>query len=142
MNEHAYRRPLSGLLLLVVAVLALNAGITQTSDAQVPRGGDPIKSQNVTFQSIVNSACLVDTTQADFQAGSAINCDLTTSPGDVILLDAPQLDQSNTAGTTTGTGFGTPSWTGQTFIPARSGHLTSAEVQVFCIGCGATPPNL
>ena len=68
--------------------------------------------------------------------------DLTTSPGDVILSNAPTIDQQNTAGTTTGTGFGTPAWTGQTFIAGVTGQLVKTDIQLFCSGCGATPPNL
>ncbi len=99
-------------------------------------------TQNFSLASAPASACLTDTTQADFQTGVATSLDLTTSPGDAKLSNAPSLDQSNTAGTTTGTGFGTPAWTGQTFIPAVTGQLVQADVQLFCNGCGATPPNL
>lgn len=88
------------------------------------------------------SACLTDTTQADFLTGIQTNLDLNTSLGDVTLSNAPSIDQQNTAGTTTGTGFGTPNWTGQSFIAAITGQLVKADVQVFCNGCGATPPNL
>jgi uncharacterized repeat protein (TIGR01451 family) len=72
----------------------------------------------------------------------ATNVDLTSSPGDVILVNALTIDQQNTAGTTTGTGFGTPNWTGQTFIAGVTGLLVKADIQLFCSGCGATPPNL
>jgi hypothetical protein len=54
------------------------------------------------------AACLADTTQNDFQSAVGTNVDIITSPGDVTLSNAPTLDQQNTAGTTTGTGFGTP----------------------------------
>ena len=62
--------------------------------------------------------------------------------GDVTLSNAPSIDQQNTAGTTTGTGFGTPAWTGQTFIAGVTGQIVKADVQLFCNGCGAPPPNL
>jgi uncharacterized repeat protein (TIGR01451 family) len=88
------------------------------------------------------SNCPADTSQGDFQAGVPTNVDLTASPGDVILQNAPTIDQQNTAGTTTGTGFGTPNWTGQTFIAGVTGLLVKADIQLFCNGCGATPPNL
>ncbi|HWN10681.1 MAG TPA: carboxypeptidase regulatory-like domain-containing protein [Pyrinomonadaceae bacterium] len=103
-------------------------------------GGTTVKDFQLT--AAPQAACLTDTTQADFQMGVGTNVDLITSPGDVTLLNAPTSDQSNTAGTTTGTGFGTPAWTGQTFIPAVTGLLVQADVQLFCNGCGATPPNL
>lgn len=99
-------------------------------------------TQDFSLDSAPASACLTDTTQADFQAGVGEDVDLTTSPDEVILLNAPTLDQQNTAGTTTGTGFGAVAWTGQTFIPAITGQLVMAEIQLFCNGCGATPPNL
>ena len=41
-----------------------------------------------------------------------------------------------------GTGFGTPAWTGQTFIAGQTANLVKADIQVFCNGCGASPPNL
>jgi len=88
------------------------------------------------------SACPTDTTQADFQTGVPTNVDLTTSPGDVILLNAANIDQQNTAGTTTGTSFATTSWGGQTFIPAITGKLVKVDVQLFCSACTGTTPNL
>ncbi|HEX6862058.1 MAG TPA: carboxypeptidase-like regulatory domain-containing protein, partial [Thermoanaerobaculia bacterium] len=99
-------------------------------------------TQDFSLDSAPASACLTDTTQADFQTGVGEDVDLTASPDEVILLNAANLDQQNTAGTTTGTSFGTPNWTGQTFIPAVTGQLIKADVQLFCNGCGATPPNL
>lgn len=86
--------------------------------------------------------CFTDTSQADFLAGVATNVDLNTSPGDAALSSGPVIDQQNSAGTTTGTGFSTPAWTGQTFIPSLTGQLEQADVQLFCNGCGATPPDL
>jgi hypothetical protein len=100
-------------------------------------------TQNFSLTAAPASSCLTDTTQADFLAGVfTSSIDLNTSPGDVTLSNAPAVDQQNTAGTTTGTGFGTPNWTGQTFISGASGLLVKADIQLFCNGCGATPPNL
>jgi hypothetical protein len=98
-------------------------------------------TQNFSLTVAPTSACLTDTTQSDFLDGVPTAVDLNTSPGDVTLV-APTVDQLNTAGTTTGTGFGTPAWTGQTFIAGITGPLVKADVQLFCNGCGATPPNL
>lgn len=61
--------------------------------------------------SAVGATCLADTTQSDFLAGIPTNVDLNTSPGDATLTHALVIDQQNTEGTTTGTGFGTPNWT-------------------------------
>jgi len=100
-------------------------------------------TQNFSLSSSPQSACLTDTTQADFLTGVASSTiDINASPGDVTLSNAPASDQFNTAGTTTGTGFGTPAWTGQTFIAGVTGTLVKADFQLFCSGCGATPPNL
>ena len=68
-----------------------------------------------------DSACLTDTTQADFLTGVLDERRPEHQPR---RRDAAQpiVDQQNTAGTTTGTGFGTPAWTGQTFIPAITGQ--------------------
>ncbi|HEV7488032.1 MAG TPA: carboxypeptidase regulatory-like domain-containing protein, partial [Thermoanaerobaculia bacterium] len=100
-------------------------------------------TQNFSLTAAPASACLTDTTQADFQTGVAsATLDINTSPGDITLSNAPASDQANTAGTTTGTGFGTPNWTGQTFIAGVTGLLVKADGQLFCNGCGATPPDL
>jgi uncharacterized repeat protein (TIGR01451 family) len=115
-------------------------GSASASSIVVTDGGTT--TQNFALTVAPTNACLIDTTQADFLAGVATNVDLTTSPGDMTLTNAPASDQANTAGTTTGTGFGTPAWTGQTFIPAVTGLLAKADIQLFCNGCGATPPNL
>src|SRR5204863_274206 len=61
---------------------------------------------------------------------------------DVTLSNAPAIDQQNTAGTNTGTGFDTPNWTGQTFIPAVTGLLARVDIPLFCSGCTGTTPNL
>src|SRR5205085_520690 len=100
-------------------------------------------TQNFALTAAAANACPTDTTQADFLTGvSSSSLDLNTSPGDVTLSNAPTVDQANTAGTTTGTGFGTPNWTGQTFIPTVTGTLVKADVQLFCSGCTGTTPNL
>jgi Carboxypeptidase regulatory-like domain len=99
-------------------------------------------TQNFSLGLAPQTACLTDTTQADFQGGVGTNVDLTTSPGDVILAAPSNIDQQNTAGTNTGTSFATTSWGGQTFIPAVTGQLTRVDAQLFCSGCTGTTPNL
>ena len=117
-------------------------GCTSASVSNIVVTDAGTTTQNFALADAPDSACLTDTTQADFQAGVATNTDLNVSPGDVTLSNAPVSDQVNTAGTTTGTGFGTPAWTGQTFIAGVTGTLVKADIQLFCNGCGATPPNL
>jgi len=115
---------------------------TATASSIVVTDGNTT-TQNFSLTAAPASSCLTDTTQADFLTGVAsATVDINASPGDVTLSNAPASDQFNTAGTTTGTGFGTPNWTGQTFIPAVTGLLVKADIQLFCNGCGATTPNL
>ncbi|HET8799242.1 MAG TPA: carboxypeptidase regulatory-like domain-containing protein, partial [Thermoanaerobaculia bacterium] len=109
------------------------------SSIVVTDGGTTVQDFALTVAPV--SACLTDTTQADFQTGVLTSVDIATTPGAVTLVNVA-VDQQNTAGTTTGTGFGTPAWTGQTFIPAVTGQLLRVESTIFCNGCGATPPNL
>ncbi|HZS44205.1 MAG TPA: C25 family cysteine peptidase [Blastocatellia bacterium] len=123
-------------------IAASKAGFNSSSVNSIVLTDGGTTTQNFSLSTASSSGCFTDTTQSDFQTGVAVNCDLTSSPGDITLSNAPASDQSNTAGTTTGTGFGTPAWTGQTFIPAVTGNLVKADVQLFCNGCGATPPNL
>jgi hypothetical protein len=88
------------------------------------------------------SACFTDTTQGDFQAGVATNCDLATSGGDVILLNAANVDQQNLTVTSSGFGFTATAWAGQTFRAGISGQVTRVDVDLFCASCTGTTPNL
>ncbi len=92
------------------------------------------------------NACLVDTAQADFLLGTPTNTDVTTSPGDVILLNPPTLDQQNTTlgsnGSTFGGSFNSTTFAGQTFTPAVTGALATVDINLFCSGCSGTFPNL
>jgi len=116
--------------------------VTATASTIVVTDGGTT-TQNFSLAGAPPAACLTDTTQSDFLNGVASSTlDLTSNPGSVLLSNAPAVDQLNTAGTTTGTGFGTPNWTGQTFIAGVTGLLVKADITLFCNGCGATPPNL
>ena len=99
-------------------------------------------TQDFSLSAAPTSGCLVDTTQADFQTGVPTNVDLTTSPGDVILLNPLTLDQQNTTLSSTGAGVDTSNWGGQTFTAGLSGQLARADVSVFCFTCTGTFPNL
>ena len=118
------------------------AGYNPTSASNLVITDAATTTQNFALATALLNACSVDTTLTDFQRGVGTGVDLTTSAGDVTLSNAPTIDQSNTAGTTTGTSFGTASWGGQTFIPAVSGQLTQVDVQLFCSGCTGTTPTL
>lgn len=86
--------------------------------------------------------CASDTTQADFQSGTASQLDLIGHPGSIVLPGIQALDVQNTTGAGDGNGFNTQAWTGQTFTPLVTGSLTRAELYLFCSGCGGTPPDL
>ena len=88
------------------------------------------------------ATCLTDTTQADFQAGVTNNTDVTTSPGDVILLNAANVDQQNLSVTNSGFGITATGWAAQTFQPAVTGQLSRVDLDLFCSGCTGTFPNL
>ncbi|MEO5623441.1 MAG: carboxypeptidase regulatory-like domain-containing protein [Dokdonella sp.] len=99
-------------------------------------------TQNFSLATTPSSACLIDTTQADFQSGVATNIDLTTSPGDALLSNVPSIDQQNTTLSSSGVGITITTWGGQTFTPSVSGQLTQVDVNLFCSGCSGTTPNL
>lgn len=88
------------------------------------------------------SGCVTDTTQADFQGGMSMNCDVTASPGDVILANPATIDQQNLSVTNSGFGINTTTWGGQTFTPAVTGTLTRVDLDLFCSGCTGTTPDI
>ena len=124
------------------SISASKPGFVTSSASPVIVTDGGTTTQNFSLTAAPANACLTDTTQADFLTGVFTNVDVNTSPGNVILLNAPAVDQANTAGTNTGTGFGTPNWAGQTFIPAVTGLLAKVDVQLFCSGCTGTTPNI
>ena len=99
-------------------------------------------TQNFSLAASPVSGCLTDTTQSDFQTGVTSNTDLTSSPGDVVLVNAPTVDQQNGTVGTSGVGITTTTWGGQTFTPSVTGLLTKADIHLFCSGCTGTTPNL
>jgi hypothetical protein len=117
-----------GYVSITVTNIVVNDGSTTTQDFSLT-----LASAN---------GCFVDTTQADFQAGTSTNCDLITSPGDVILSSAPSINQQNTTLGNNGVGITITTWGGQTFTPSVTGQLTRADINLFCSGCTGTTPNL
>jgi hypothetical protein len=99
-------------------------------------------TQDFSLSAAATSGCLVDTNQADFQTGIATNTDLTSSAGDVILLNPATLDQQNTNLSGTGAGIDTLNWGGQTFTAGLTGPLARVDVSLFCFTCTGTFPNL
>jgi len=106
-------------------------------------GSDTSAIQTFTITTtLTTTGSFVDTTQADFQAGTPTNLDLNTSPGDVLLAAPTNIDQQNVTLGTSGVGITTTTWGGQTFTPSVSGTLTRADINLFCSGCTGTTPNL
>jgi len=111
------------------------------SGVNVTDGGTT--TQNIALTPAATSGCKVDTSQADFQAGTANNVDLTTSPNNVILaVGAGTLDQQNTSVGGTGNAITTTTWEAQTFIPSVAGQITQIDADLFCSGCSGTNPNI
>lgn len=105
----------------------------------VPDGG--LAVQDFTLNFAAANACLTDTTQSDFRTGAVTNCDLTASPGDIVLSSPPTVEQ-NTSLIGNGFAINATSWSGQTFRAPATGTLLSADVNLFCAGCTGTTPNL
>jgi hypothetical protein len=123
-------------------VTASSPGYNSRTAANIVVSDGAITTQNFSLTSAPTSGCFTDTTQADFQAGVPTNCDLTTSPGDVILINTPTADQQNTTLGSSGVGITITTWGGQTFTPAVTGRLTRADINLFCSGCTGTTPDL
>src|SRR6185369_10810318 len=87
---------------------------------------------------VFGPSCVTDTTQADFAAGTTNNTDVTTSPGNVILLNPANVDQVQSVASTSGTGFNTTQWLGQTFVPGVTGKLARIDMALFCASCSGT----
>jgi hypothetical protein len=99
-------------------------------------------TQDFSLAGFPQSGCFVDTTQADFQSGTATGCDLTSSPGNVTLVNGTGIDQQNTNVNPFGFSFSNTSWAGQTFTPAVSGMLTKVDLELFCYTCFAASPDI
>jgi hypothetical protein len=90
------------------------------------------------FLSLPPGVTITDTTAADFQTGTATNVDLTSSPDNIVLSRPSTLDQQQTVASTSGTGFNTTQWLGQTFVPGVTGNLAKIEMALFCASCSGT----
>jgi hypothetical protein len=111
-------------------------------NATVPGAGTTSFSLANSAVPATGAACTTDTSQLDFQLGAVSGANLNASPGDVVLLNAPNTDQQNTNLSTSGVGINATTWGGQTFTPNVTGLLTAADINIFCSGCTGTFPNL
>ena len=93
-----------------------------------------------------NANCVTDTAQADFQAGTPSNLDLTSSFGNVILASSSSgsgnVDQQNLTNSGYGDIFNNSQWIAQTFKAGSSGSLTRVDVDLGCAFCSGTPPSM
>lgn len=87
------------------------------------------------------SACITDTTQADFLSGEIDNV-AATAGGEVVLANPLVTDQQNRSLSTSGVGITSTTWGGQTFTPSVTGALNKVDINFFCSGCTGTTPNL
>jgi hypothetical protein len=122
-------------------VVASSAGYGSASATSVVVGDSATTTKDFTLAVTQGSACPVDTSQSDFQTGVPTNVDVATSAGDAVLAK-PSLDQFNVNFANSGVGITITTWGGQTFTPAVTGQLKSADIRLFCSGCAGTTPNL
>jgi hypothetical protein len=118
-------------------------GYTEASASSlvVPNGGTLTK--NFALSAAAQSGCFTDNSQSLFQRGvPSATCDLTSSPGDVILSNAPAVDQQSTDASASGFNITTTQWIGQTFVPAVTGKLTKLDMSLFCNACSGTDQPL
>ncbi len=107
-------------------------------NATAPGAGTTTFSVLIDPAPVAGPACVTDTTQADFAAGTTNNTDVNASPGNVVLLNPANADQTQTVASTSGTGFNTTQWLGQTFVPGVTGNLARIDMALFCASCSGT----
>ena len=106
--------------------------------ATAPGAGSTTFTLLVDPAPVAGPACVNDTTQTEFAAGTTNNTDVNASPGNVVLLNPATADQTQTVASTSGTGFNTTQWLGQTFVPGVTGQLARIDMALFCASCSGT----
>ena len=105
--------------------------------------GVVVNAGQITNQNLIMSpdlGCFTDTSQADFKGGSASGTDLNASPGNVVLGQIP--NEQNTNVSNSGAGFTNVAWAAQTFQPQSSGPLSQVDLGLFCASCSGVNPNI
>jgi hypothetical protein len=120
-------------------ITASKGGFIPVSTSPVAVTDGTTTTQNFSLANAPTSACIVDTTQADWQRDTPSGVDLVASADSVVLSNG---DPKNSIITTSGGGFNTTTWAGQTFTPIGSGQVTKIDVNLFCSGCSGAQPNL
>lgn len=124
------------------SMTASNPGSVSASASSIVVTDGGTTTQDFSLTGAATNACLTDTTQSDFQTGVFTSLDISNSPGDVTLSNAPSVDQNNQTVTNSGFGVNSTSWAGQTFQAATTGQLVRIDLDLFCSGCTGTTPNL
>ena len=114
--------------------------VSQTATTIIETDGGTT-TKDFALNAAAASGCVTDTTQADFQTGVPAAVDLITSPGDVILSNAANIDQTSTSADFSST-FDSTNWFGQTFTAGVTGQLTAVDVDMACNLCTGTTPNV
>jgi hypothetical protein len=124
------------------SITASFGGFASSTTPNVIVSDGATTTENFSLATSPVSSCVTDTTQADFLTGLFTNCDLNASPGDVILLNAPNINQQNTTLGNNGVGITITTWGGQTITPSATGPLARVDINLFCSGCTGATPNL
>jgi Carboxypeptidase regulatory-like domain/IPT/TIG domain/Dockerin type I domain len=125
------------------SISATLAGYESSSASSIVVDDGATATQDFALALAPASACLVDTSQADFQEGALTNVSASSPPGDLTLLDLLPIDQQNKTLGTQGAGFNAVTWLGQTFTAATSGPIVRVDLNLFSLNCGAvTMPNI
>lgn len=124
------------------AIAATAPGYVASASSSIVVTDSSTTVRNFSLTTAPTSACLTDTSQADFQGGVSNGVDSTTSPGNVILFKPTGVDQQNTSLSNTGNLFSATSWAAQTFTAGVTGLLTKVDVNLYCGSCTGTFPNL
>ena len=118
-------------------VTAAAPGYSSSTANNVVISQNATTAQNFTLTAALASACLTDTSKADFDAGTASNVETSSSAGDVRLTlvgGAETLDQQQTQTSSFSLGS---DYEAQTFKTGLSGPLTKAEVYLSTSNTGA-----
>jgi len=121
--------------------LVLGVGSNTVNVKVTAQDGTTSKTYTITVLRGSAFGSFIDTTQAQFQAGTSTNLDSATTPGDLTLYTGT-VDQQNTSVTGSGFGFTSTSWAGQTFTPSVTGTVPRIDLDLFTSSVTGTTPNI
>jgi hypothetical protein len=137
-GNYSFSVPAGTYASLTASKAGFNDGSVST--ISVPDGGTA--TRNFTLGTAAQSGCFTDNSQSTFQRGTPANCDLVSSPGDVVLASPDNTDAKNDTVSPTGFGITNTGWAGQTFTPTVTGQLKRVDVELFCSSCTTNSPNI